>query len=235
MAAFLNLKPGMHLLELGCGTGGIALELANFANVTILGVDADSNKIHTASSLARSVHMSAQVAFLNVDFLQQGDMLPAEGFDRVYSIEGLRIHPSFEECFRQVCRLLKPGGKFAVYEWCWTSTFSALDPEHCRMANLIETTTGIGGRPPSERSIDAAVSAIYNSGLTLIHREDLTARHDDKPWYFPLEVALSDGRIPWQPGNNICGLTQTAATTLVEAGKRQIFTPMALFVRQRPE
>lgn len=35
----------MRLLELGCGTGGAALELANFANVSILGVDNDPNNV----------------------------------------------------------------------------------------------------------------------------------------------------------------------------------------------
>lgn len=41
----LNLKPKMSVLEVNCGTGNAALELAEFSDVYVVGVDPDARKV----------------------------------------------------------------------------------------------------------------------------------------------------------------------------------------------
>ena len=43
----LRARPGeqLHVLEIGCGIGSAALELAKFANVMVVGVDEDALKV----------------------------------------------------------------------------------------------------------------------------------------------------------------------------------------------
>lgn len=36
-------------------------------------------------------------------------------------------------CYRELFRVLKPGGCFAGYEWCMTASFDADNPEHRRI------------------------------------------------------------------------------------------------------
>lgn len=43
--ANLDLKPGNRILNIGCGTGSVTLELAHFANVFVVGVDPDTSKV----------------------------------------------------------------------------------------------------------------------------------------------------------------------------------------------
>jgi SAM-dependent methyltransferase len=45
LMARLGLKPGMRVLNVGCGTGSAAFELANFANVNVVGVDNEYHKV----------------------------------------------------------------------------------------------------------------------------------------------------------------------------------------------
>jgi sterol 24-C-methyltransferase len=42
----LRLKPGMTVLDLGCGSGSAALELALFADVRVFGVDTDNTRVN---------------------------------------------------------------------------------------------------------------------------------------------------------------------------------------------
>ena len=45
LCALLALRPGMRVLNVGCGAGDIALELVRYADVEVVGVDADAEKV----------------------------------------------------------------------------------------------------------------------------------------------------------------------------------------------
>lgn len=95
--------------------------------------------------------------------------------------------------------------------------FNTRNPDHCRLVELMEVTIRIGQRTPNERTIHMALLAIQYSGLQLLHQEDLAAREDNIPWYFPLEKAMSGPSVVWQPNMSAFGgLSKLAANAPIE-------------------
>ncbi|THH08427.1 hypothetical protein EW145_g2714 [Phellinidium pouzarii] len=217
----LNLRSGMHILDFGCGDGSTALELAEFAGVSVVGVDPDMLKIEKAKQTARKRRLSNRVTFIYGDYSNLRSLFGDCYFDGIYCIESLKVF------------------QLAVYEWCWTSEMNPDDMNHQRLAALLETSTGIGNRPISERSYEGAIEALQMSHLQIVHEEDLSTRSGRAviPWYACLDLAFSDPRIRWSSSiggqGAFGGLTKSAAVIMSQAGHLKPFTPMALFVAKR--
>lgn len=113
-AGFLlpHLKPGMRLLDVGCGPGSITLGLADAVRPgDVVGMDLSADVLELARELA------AERSVTNVAF-QRGDLydatLPAASFDVVYAHQVLQHVPRPVDALRQMGRLLRPGGLVAV-------------------------------------------------------------------------------------------------------------------------
>lgn len=238
----LRLKPGMRVLEVGCRSGTASFELVQFANVNVVGIESDPAKIEEANCMARNMGISNQLSFVTGDLERLQDYFSPESFDAIFSIESLRYLPSFDSIYGHLHDLLKPDGKLAIYEWCWTSSLDPLNQEHQRFAELIESLTKIGRRQPCQRSITAAVASLSRAQFHVVECEDRASRSSnvgDTPieWYSPLEIAIGDSRINWsttgQSSGAFGGLSKEAASAILHAGKFKLFTPMAMFVGQR--
>jgi len=114
-AAFLlpHLRPGMDLLDVGCGPGTITLGLARaVAPGQVMGIDRDAAELEAARRLAAARGIS------NVRF-EMGDALslPFEEvtFDAAYEND-LFVHLAEDaaRAAREVYRVLKPGGFFGA-------------------------------------------------------------------------------------------------------------------------
>lgn len=114
----LALRRGMHVLELGCGTGDDVRSFGRRvgAGGRVLGIDAAPT---TVAEAARRSHGRD----LPVEF-QVGDALaldlPAETFDRV-RIERLLMHVDGDPLavLRESARVLRPGGRVVVFDFDW--------------------------------------------------------------------------------------------------------------------
>lgn len=111
-----NIKPGQHILDIGCGTGTFVVQLKRRdASLQVTGLDPDPKALHRAKTKVRRAAVAAQ--------LDEGfaDELPYQesSFDLVFSsfmfhhLEG----EDREKTMKEVLRVLKPGGSFHLLDF----------------------------------------------------------------------------------------------------------------------
>src|SRR5215203_7007464 len=108
----LDLKPGMTVLDVACGTGNLAIPAARTgANVT--GVDIAPNSVEQARQNAKAEGLNAK--------FDEGDAeaLPYEdaSFDAVVTMFGAMFAPRPELVAAELKRVCRPGGFIAMANW----------------------------------------------------------------------------------------------------------------------
>jgi len=114
LAAQMELRPGLHLLDVGSGIGGPARYFAAEHGCRVTGVDLTEEFVFVSRSLTRRTKLDHAVEFLHGSALA----LPfgMANFDRVYTIHaGMNIADK-PGLFREVRRVLKPEGLFAIFD-----------------------------------------------------------------------------------------------------------------------
>ncbi|MEM8842479.1 MAG: cyclopropane-fatty-acyl-phospholipid synthase family protein [Pseudomonadota bacterium] len=86
IAAKLVLRPGMRVLDIGCGWGGMALYLASVAEVEVLGVTLSEEQLAVARARAQALGIADRCRFELCDYRDV-----TETFDRVVSV-GMAEH-----------------------------------------------------------------------------------------------------------------------------------------------
>ena len=112
IAAKLDLRPGSRILDIGCGWGGMALSLAQMADVHVTGITLSVEQLRVARERASAAGLADRVRFELIDYRQM------EGrFDRIVSV-GMFEHVGrehFGEYFAGIDRLLADEGVALVH------------------------------------------------------------------------------------------------------------------------
>lgn len=104
----LELQPGMRLLDIGCGWGGLARYAAEHFGVSVVGISVSKEQVELARRLAAGL----PIEFRLVDYREVD-----ETFDRVVSV-GMFEHVGrrhYREFFDVCGRCLAPGGLFLLH------------------------------------------------------------------------------------------------------------------------
>jgi len=110
----LGVKPGLKVLDLGCGDGTTALPAAR-RGADVLGVDIARNLVEAGNRRAQE-HGLANLRF------QEGDACSLSGlgddtFDLVVSIFGAMFAPKPFDVAKEMVRVTRPGGRVVMGNW----------------------------------------------------------------------------------------------------------------------
>lgn len=181
-----GIGAGSDVLEVGSGSGGPGVYLAQQRGCRLTGVDINRHGVENANSLATARGVADRVQFQVVD-ASEPLPFPDGRFDAIVANDAMCHIRNRGTVLRDWCRLLRPGGRI-----CFTD---ALVITGIVSHEEIATRSAIGFylfAPPGENE-----RLIRDAGFTLLGVDDLTQaaaevsrrRHDARARYAPALVA----------------------------------------------
>ncbi|MFD0318990.1 class I SAM-dependent methyltransferase [Streptomyces flavalbus] len=112
MVERLAPRTGQRVLDLGCGIGQPAFQLARGHPVEVVGVSVSRRQIEHASVRARQARLTDRVRFERADAQQLP--YPDASFDAAWFFESLIHMTDKPRALREAARVLRPGARLAV-------------------------------------------------------------------------------------------------------------------------
>jgi len=131
VAKKLDLKPGMRVLDVGCGWGSFAIHAARNHGVKVTGVTLSTAQAELARERVRTAGLEDEVEILVKDYRQ----LPRASFDAIASI-GMAEHVGESQIdlyAQSLFDLLRPGGVLLNH------AIAAMDPDDQPLDDLFST------------------------------------------------------------------------------------------------
>ena len=166
------LEPGMRVLDIGSGFGGLALHMAKTFGVEVVGVTLSEEQCEVSNQRAKAAGLDKKVTFKLLDYRQETGQ-----FDRIVSV-GMFEHVGqshFDEFFQKIRDLLTDDGV------CLLHSIGRMAPPGMTSPWLIKYIFPGGYAPsPSE-----TFAAIERSGLWVTDCEILRLHyaHTLKAWH----------------------------------------------------
>jgi ubiquinone/menaquinone biosynthesis C-methylase UbiE len=160
---WLELREGARLLDVGCGSGGPALRLAESTGARVVGIDLLEEGVSQATQLAEERGLAGRARFAKVD--AEGPLpFEDESFDAVLSTDAMCHLPNRLETLREWHRVTAPGARI-LYTDPTIVTGLVTDAE-------VAARSSVGVYVFSAQSINEELLA--QAGFELVRREDLT-------------------------------------------------------------
>ena len=103
----LNIKPNQKVLDIGCGWGSLAIDIAKSTNCEVTGITLSKNQFDYCKKKAKELNLENQVTFKLIDYRELN-----EKFDRIVSV-GMFEHVGrkfYKKFFKKVENLLNDNG-----------------------------------------------------------------------------------------------------------------------------
>ena len=115
----LNIRSNQKVLDIGCGWGSLAIDIAMTANCEVTGITLSENQLNYCNKKAKELNLENQLSFKLMDYRELN-----EKFDRIISV-GMFEHVGrkfYKKFFTQINNLLKDNGV------CITHTIGSVNP-----------------------------------------------------------------------------------------------------------
>ncbi|OJV30381.1 MAG: hypothetical protein BGO26_07545 [Actinobacteria bacterium 69-20] len=199
-----HLRPGMSLLDVGCGPGTITIDLARrVAPSRVVGIDPSAEVLEQARAAADEARADVEFLATGID----GWAHPSGPFDVVHAHQVLQHLPDPVVALRQMRSLCVPGGFVAARDadysgMFWYPRIPELD-EWLRIYH--DVARGNGGEPDAGRHLSAWARAAGFRDVTVTASIWCFASEPERRWWGGLwadrvvasdlaEAALTQGR-----------------------------------------
>ena len=240
IADALQLRPGLRCLDMGCGVGGPMRTIAAHGQCEVVGVTINGYQVKRCEEHNRRLGLQEQCSAVRGNFLDLP--FPDASFDAAYAIEATCHAPKLEEVYAEAFRVLKPGGRFAVFEWVTTDKFDPANKEHVACVAGINKGNGL----PEMRSSADVARVAREVGFEVLQAWD-PALPPALPWYTRLKMGafqhnvnsallavLETVRAVPKGTAEVAAMLAETGRDLTWGGEQGIFTPMFFCVMQKP-
>ena len=108
----LNIKPNQKILDIGCGWGSLAIDIAKSTNCEVTGITLSENQFSYCLKKAKELDMEKKVRFKLIDYRELN-----EKFDRIVSV-GMFEHVGrkfYKKFFKKIEKLLTDDGVSLIH------------------------------------------------------------------------------------------------------------------------
>lgn len=182
LAAGLALTPNSRVLDIGSGLGGPARTLAEAYGCHVTGIDLTPEFCAAARTLSAWTGLSDRVEF------HEGDAtdlpFPSRTFDAAVTIHVAMNIAAKDRLYAEAFRVLKPGGRFAVYDVMQGEGGDILYPVPW-------------ARDPSISFVatpDEVAALLKNAGFRVVERQDSTEESGE--WFKAMAAAVAKSGPP---------------------------------------
>jgi cyclopropane fatty-acyl-phospholipid synthase-like methyltransferase len=165
-----ELREGLDVLDVGCGTGAPAVRLASEFGVHVTGITTSSEGIAAAKERAAGLGLSDRTEFLQRDGMDNG--FPDASFDRVWVLESSHLMRDRDKVLSECARVLRPGGRVVLCDIIRRRELDLAEVRRLRRPlALLRDVYGDARMEPLDEYRRLAESA----GLVVDRQDDLTA------------------------------------------------------------
>ncbi|GAB7366121.1 hypothetical protein MBLNU230_g7683t1 [Neophaeotheca triangularis] len=255
----IGLRRGMKVLDVGCGIGEPARNIARYIGCEIVGVTINAWQIERGEELNEEEGLDGQVKFVQCNFMD----MPFEDhtFDAAFAIEATCHAADQAALYAEVARVLKPGATFGETCWVMTDKFDRKQPEHLGLLHRLERGNGVA-RMPTAKEVR---SAYIENKFDIQFDQDLASWSKPGPWYYAPQGDLTYcvdwedwwkvfkmhptvrflwywffyllcmvGLLEWEV-MSVMKTMRYCCGSVVEGGQKDLFTPIWLFVCQKTD
>lgn len=166
MCRDLKLQAGKEALDIGCGRGRVAAHVASFSGAKVTGMNIDPNQLETGRRYAESQGLACQ--FVQADLNQLPLPFKDKTFDAVYHVQVFSYARDLGKLFKDIYRILKPGGRVSCLDWLRLDAYDVKNPHHVDLMRRIKPLIGAIGTP----SIEEYVHAMKQAGFKVLVNEN---------------------------------------------------------------
>jgi cyclopropane-fatty-acyl-phospholipid synthase len=227
----LALRPGMRLLDVGCGWGGMAIHAAQHHDVEVVGVTVSGRQVEAATQRVKDAGLGGQVDIRLQDYRDVDDG-PFDGISSIGMFEHVG-RKRLAEYFHHLRDLLRPEGRLLNHGICRPARASdALPVPVPRAPWRKRTFIDRFVFPDGElHELGTVLSSIHQQGLEVRHVETLREHYG-----LTLRAWVANLEARWEEAVELAGLGRarvwrlyTAASAIgFEQGRIQVHQMLAV-------